>query len=259
MHTSEFPSTCSSHFSTTFSVAWPRTLVYQWLDHPPGQTHPASSPLISLHPLCLILRLWVIGYTQRPDPLPDYFFFFEPVSVEKLGLCETEKSPPLSHDWLPPKYFFQRVSFFWASICWLTRGAHDFQEVGLATDAGWRAKTIVFPLFHYQLAGRMHNPNRNCSFHRKAWGPPGDSRFSYHLDISKDFKCYLVRTQDSFLRSPSAPCLLHHWKFVFVLGPNHPQIQINHSQRRIWLLKLLWQSLVRRFNSSRVFLEERKT
>lgn len=49
-------------------------------------------------------------------------------------------------------------------------------------------------------------------------GRPGDhqetARFSYHLDISKDFKCYLVRTQDSFLRSPSAPCLLHHRKFV---------------------------------------------
>lgn len=90
-------------------------------------------------------------------------------------------------------------------------------------------------------------------------GRPGDhretARCSYHLNISKDFKRFLVRTQDSFLRSPSAPCLLHDRKFVFVLGPNHPQIQINHSQRRIWLLELLWQSLVRCFNASRVFLE----
>lgn len=90
-------------------------------------------------------------------------------------------------------------------------------------------------------------------------GSPGDhretARFSYHLDISKDLKGCLVWTQDSFLRNPSAPCLLHHWKFVSILGPTYPQIQINHSQRRIWLLKLLWQSLIRSFNSSRVFLE----
>lgn len=31
---------------------------------------------------------------------------------------------------------FNEPCFIWASICWLTQGAHSFQEVGLAIDAG---------------------------------------------------------------------------------------------------------------------------
>lgn len=171
VHTSEFPSTCSSHFSTTFSAAWPRTLLYQWLDHPPGQTHPALP-----HPASTVPHSQTVGHRIHSEARSTaYFSFLLASKCWKVGtLWDREISPhSIMTDCLISTSFKDSHSSEQAFAD--SPGAHNFQEVGLATDTGWRAKTIVFPLFHYQLAGRMHNPNRNCSFHRKSWGPQRDS------------------------------------------------------------------------------------
>jgi hypothetical protein len=62
-----------------------------------------------------------------------------------------------------------------ASFCWLTPGAHNFQEACLAIDTGWKTKGIVFPLFHYELAERTNNQNRNFSLDMKLLRPQGHS------------------------------------------------------------------------------------
>lgn len=212
-----------------------------------------SCPLLSRHPASTVPHTQTVGHRTHSEARSIAWLFFLLASTcWKVGtLWDRAISPTLS--WLT------------ASQALLSKKSHSSEqafadspgELTTSRKLGWQQMLAKEPrqLFsHYSITSWQAGCTTPIGT-APSTGSPGDHRetawFSYHLGISKDLKGHLVWTQDSFLRNP---CLLHHWKFVSVLGPNYPQIQINHSPRRIWLLKLLWQSLIRSFNFSRVFL-----
>lgn len=149
----------------------------------------------------------------------------------------------LSHNWLPHGHFFQSL------VPWSEYLLTHPGELTTSRKLGWQQTLTEVPrqLFSpYSITSWQTGCITQIGIAPSTWSH-GDHRgmaqFSYHLGSSKDFK----QTQESFLRNPSALSMLHLWKAGSILDPRHPHMQINHGQRRVCLLKLWWQSLVRIF------------